>query len=57
MAEGKSTLGWPQILTVFCLLVREMILRPYETQSDSFYFVDNKLVMHNKADYSYSGGP
>lgn len=39
------------------LSVREMILHPYETQSDSFYFVDNKLVMHNKADYSYSGGP
>ncbi|XP_068600739.1 protein unc-119 homolog B [Brachionichthys hirsutus] len=36
--------------------VREMILHPYETQSDSFYFVDNKLVMHNKADYSYNGG-
>ncbi|XP_053131560.1 protein unc-119 homolog A isoform X2 [Hemicordylus capensis] len=36
---------------------QEMILHPYETQSDSFYFVDNKLVMHNKADYSYSGGP
>uniref|UniRef100_A0A3Q2WUI9 Protein unc-119 homolog A n=2 Tax=Haplochromini TaxID=319058 RepID=A0A3Q2WUI9_HAPBU len=38
-------------------MMREMILHPYETQSDSFYFVDNKLVMHNKADYSYSGGP
>ncbi|CAL8365367.1 unnamed protein product [Lota lota] len=37
-------------------LMREMILHPYETQSDSFYFVDHKLVMHNKADYSYSGG-
>ncbi|XP_036392906.1 protein unc-119 homolog A [Megalops cyprinoides] len=37
--------------------MREMILHPYETQSDSFYFVDNKLVMHNKADYSYCGGP
>uniref|UniRef100_A0A3Q3WZW7 Protein unc-119 homolog A n=1 Tax=Mola mola TaxID=94237 RepID=A0A3Q3WZW7_MOLML len=36
--------------------IREMILHPYETQSDSFYFVDNKLVMHNKADYSYNGG-
>lgn len=42
---------------VLCsLAVREMILHPYETQSDSFYFVDNKLVMHNKADYSYNGG-
>ncbi|XP_037605715.1 protein unc-119 homolog B isoform X1 [Sebastes umbrosus] len=37
-------------------IIREMVLHPYETQSDSFYFVDNKLVMHNKADYSYSGG-
>ncbi|CAG08844.1 unnamed protein product, partial [Tetraodon nigroviridis] len=36
--------------------IQEMILHPYETQSDSFYFVDNKLVMHNKADYSYNGG-
>ncbi|KAG9264971.1 hypothetical protein AMEX_G21322 [Astyanax mexicanus] len=36
-------------------LIHEMILHPYETQSDSFYFVDNKLVMHNKADYSYTG--
>jgi hypothetical protein len=23
-------------------------------RSDSFYFVDGKLVMHNKADYSYN---
>ncbi|KTF93457.1 hypothetical protein cypCar_00021231 [Cyprinus carpio] len=38
-------------------IMREMILHPYETQSDSFYFVDNKLVMHSKADYSYNGGP
>lgn len=37
-------------------IIREMVLRPYETQSDSFYFVNNKLVMHNKADYSYNGG-
>lgn len=45
------------LLCSLCTLtVREMILHPYETQSDSFYFVDNKLVMHNKADYSYNGG-
>jgi hypothetical protein len=30
-----------------------MIASPYETKSDSFYFVDNKLVMHNKASYKY----
>jgi protein unc-119 len=26
---------------------------PFETRSDSFYFVNNQLVMHNKAEYSY----
>ncbi|KAM6979931.1 protein unc-119 homolog B-like [Aplochiton taeniatus] len=37
-------------------LVRQMVDCPYETRSDSFYFVDNRLVMHNKADYAYNGG-
>lgn len=37
-------------------LVEEMIAAPFETCSDSFYFVDNRLVMHNKADYAYNGG-
>lgn len=31
-----------------------MIENPYETRSDSFYFVDNKLIMHNKAAYKVS---
>lgn len=33
-----------------------MIANPFETRSDSFYFVDKNLVMHNKADYAYDGG-
>ena len=33
-----------------------MIDNPFETRSDSFYFVDDHLIMHNKADYSYHGG-
>ncbi|KAM9757849.1 protein unc-119 homolog B-like isoform 2-T2 [Menidia menidia] len=37
-------------------LVRQMVECPYETRSDSFYFVDNRLIMHNKADYAYNGG-
>uniref|UniRef100_H2MII6 Unc-119 lipid binding chaperone B n=1 Tax=Oryzias latipes TaxID=8090 RepID=H2MII6_ORYLA len=37
-------------------LIRQMVAHPYETRSDSFYFVDNKLIMHNKADYAYNGG-
>ncbi|WAR03894.1 U119B-like protein [Mya arenaria] len=36
--------------------IREMIESPYETRSDSFYFVEDKLIMHNKADYAYNGG-
>lgn len=35
--------------------VQDMVEHPYETKSDSFYFVDNKLIMHNKADYAYNG--
>ncbi|EFX70156.1 hypothetical protein DAPPUDRAFT_231640 [Daphnia pulex] len=34
----------------------EMINHPFETRSDSFYFVENRLIMHNKADYAYNGG-
>jgi len=33
--------------------IQEMIDSPYETRSDSFYFVNDKLIMHNKADYAY----
>eukprot|EP00933_Yihiella_yeosuensis_P081263 TRINITY_DN94841_c0_g1_i1.p1 TRINITY_DN94841_c0_g1~~TRINITY_DN94841_c0_g1_i1.p1 ORF type:complete len:199 (+),score=44.61 TRINITY_DN94841_c0_g1_i1:73-669(+) len=27
---------------------------PYEARSDSFYFVQDKLVMHNRAEYNYT---
>lgn len=33
--------------------VEEMIANPHETKSDSFYFVDDTLIMHNKASYKY----
>lgn len=39
-----------------CFTVNEMIANPFETRSDSFYFVDDSLIMHNKADYAYNGG-
>jgi len=40
-------------------LVEDMIANPWETQSDSFYFVTDEqgveeMVMHNKAKYAYS---
>ena len=34
--------------------IKQMVANPFETKSDSFYFVDGNLVMHNKADYSYN---
>ncbi|KAI9090942.1 centriole proteome protein [Phlyctochytrium arcticum] len=33
--------------------IKDMIDSPGETLSDSFYFVDDELVMHNKASYTY----
>jgi len=33
--------------------MKEMIEQPYETKSDSFYFVDNQLIMHKKATYAF----
>ena len=35
--------------------IDKMIENPFETRSDSFYFVGDELVMHNKADYAYNG--
>ena len=31
-----------------------MIKKPFATKSDSFYFVNNKLIMHTKAEYDFS---
>ena len=31
----------------------EMIAKPWETRSDSFFFVGDRLIIHNKAAYSY----
>ena len=31
-----------------------MVYHPYETKFDSFYFVNNKLIMHNKAEHAYT---
>lgn len=30
-----------------------MIDNPFETRSDSFYFVNDKLIMHNKGEFLY----
>ncbi|XP_072163666.1 protein unc-119 homolog B-like isoform X2 [Diadema setosum] len=55
--ESKNTCEhiyeFPQLTTDE---VHEMVDNPFETKSDSFYFVDNRLIMHNKADYAYNGG-
>ena len=33
---------------------KKMIAEPWHTKSDSFYFVGDKLIMHNKAIYNYA---
>ena len=52
-----STNTWDSIYTIpkFDEKVKEeMINSPWETKSDSFYFVDGVIAMHNKAEYNYS---
>lgn len=51
-----STNTWDAVYSLPALseeLLLEMIENPYETRSDSFYFVEDRLVMHNKAAYRY----
>lgn len=51
-----STNTWDAVYAVPPLdegLIQEMIANPHETTSDSFYFVGDKLIMHNKASYKY----
>jgi len=53
----NSTNEWETLYTIPTLeesLKNDMINNPWETKSDSFYFVDNKLIMHHKAIYNYS---
>lgn len=33
----------------------EIVQNPWESKSDSFFFVDGVLIMHTRAEYDYSG--
>lgn len=35
-------------------LKTQIIQNPYLTKSDSFYFVQNRLIMHHKAEYAFN---
>ncbi|CAK73598.1 unnamed protein product (macronuclear) [Paramecium tetraurelia] len=53
----NSTNTWEHIYTIPEIdeaMRQEMIDNPFQTKSDSFYFVGEQLVMHNKAEYDYS---
>jgi len=53
----NSVNDWESIYTIPKVtneVKEDMINNPYDTVSDSFYFVDGELVMHNKAEYDYS---
>jgi hypothetical protein len=52
----KSTNTWTseyELPPMDAALVDEIVKSPNLTQSDSFYFVKGKLIMHNKARYTY----
>jgi hypothetical protein len=53
----NSTNTWEYIYNIPDIdndIKRQMIEQPWNTRSDSFYFVGDKLIMHNKALYNYS---
>ncbi len=53
----NSTNTWESIYTVPEIdpkVKADIIANPWETKSDSFYFVEDKLIMHNKAIYNYA---
>ena len=52
----SSTNTWDVVYSLPPLsddLINDMIAHPWDTKSDTFYFVDDKLIMHNKASYQY----
>ncbi|RHZ25522.1 hypothetical protein DYB37_005707 [Aphanomyces astaci] len=52
----RSTNTWDAVYSVPALdedLIQDMVANPYATVSDSFYFVGDELIMHNKAEYKY----
>ena len=52
----NSVNTWEYVYTVPEIepkLKQQMIDEPWHTRSDSFYFVEDKLIMHNKAIYNY----
>ena len=51
-----STNTWDAVYSLPALeesTIADMIDHPFLTTSDSFYFADGDLIMHNKAYYSY----
>ena len=53
----NSVNTWEYIYTIPEIdpnIKKDMINQPWNTRSDSFYFVGDKLIMHNKAFYNYT---
>lgn len=52
----NSTNTWEAIYDIPALdepTQKDMVANPFAAKSDSFYFVNDELVMHNKAQYEY----
>ena len=53
----NSTNTWEAIYdmpTMSDALKADIVNHPFETRSDSFYFANGELIMHNKAEYAYN---
>ena len=53
----NSVNTWESIYTIPEIdpeIKKQMIDEPWHTRSDSFYFVGEKLIIHNKAIYNYA---
>ena len=53
----KSTNSWEFIYDLPALSEQEkkdIVNAPWEVKSDSFFFADGKLIIHNRAEYNYA---
>lgn len=60
ITHTPSSLRWESVYEVPPLSqaqIDDFINSPGEHKSDSFYFVDGQLIMHNKAAYAYKRDP
>jgi GMP-PDE, delta subunit. len=52
----NSTNTWDTVYETPSLsrqMINDIVKNPFQMKSDTFYFVDDKLIIHNKVSYEY----